>query len=75
MFWRRIQWCWNLHSGTRDKQNEGLIGGLLTAIMLSGSLLATLLGILFTAQFMPAWSWRIAFVLGSFIGIFGIALS
>jgi MFS transporter, MHS family, proline/betaine transporter len=52
--------------------NEGLAGGLLAAMMLFGSLIASLLGILFTMEFMPAWSWRISFILGSVIGIFGI---
>lgn len=55
-----------------QNQGEALVSGLLTALMLSGSLIASLMGVLFTAKFMPAWSWRIAFILGSLIGVFGI---
>ncbi len=53
-------------------ENEAFIAGSLTAIMLSGSLLASLFGILFTARFMPLWSWRLAFILGSAVGVFAI---
>ena len=55
-----------------QNRGESLASSWLAAMMLAGSLIASLLGILFTAKFMPEWSWRIAFVLGSFIGIFGI---
>src|SRR5579862_5369977 len=53
-------------------KNEAFVGSLLTAVMLSGALLASLLGILLTYPFMPSWSWRIAFLLGGLIGVFGI---
>ncbi len=49
-----------------------LAGSLLTALMHCGGLLATLIGVVLTYSFMPAWSWRIAFILGGLIGIFGI---
>jgi MFS transporter, MHS family, proline/betaine transporter len=55
-----------------EKHNESFTGSLLTAMMLSGSFLSSLMAVLFTASFMPAWSWRIAFILGSLIGVFGI---
>ena len=55
------------------KQQEGFASSLLTAIMLAGSLLASLMGIWFTAKSMPAWSWRIAFILGCLVGIIVIA--
>lgn len=51
---------------------EGLMGGLLAAIMSVGSLIATLIGVLLTYNIMPSWSWRIAFLLGGFAGVFGV---
>ena len=53
-------------------QNEGLIGSCLTAMMLVGSLFATLIGVIVTLDAMPDWSWRVAFVLGGVLGILGI---
>ncbi len=53
-------------------RHEALSGSLLTAIMLTGSLAASLIGIGFTYPSMPAWSWRIAFILGSLAGMIGI---
>jgi MHS family proline/betaine transporter-like MFS transporter len=55
-----------------DPKNAGFIGSLLTATTLAGSLLATSIGILATAHFAPAWSWRIVFIFGGCIGLFGI---
>lgn len=55
-----------------QNKHEALTGSLLTAIMLSGALLASLMGIVLTYSFMPGWSWRIAFVLGGLIGVFGV---
>lgn len=55
------------------KQNqEGLMGGLLTAVMTLGSLFSTLLGIFLTREGMPDWSWRYAFILGGIAGVFGV---
>lgn len=51
---------------------EAFAGSLLTAFMHGGTLLASLIGILLTYSFMPAWSWRVAFFLGGLISIFGI---
>lgn len=53
-------------------KNEAFIAGLLTAIMMAGSLVASLLGIWVTNPSMPSWSWRLAFIFGSLIGIFAI---
>jgi MHS family proline/betaine transporter-like MFS transporter len=53
-------------------KHENLAGSLLTATTLSGSLVASLIGILLTTDFMPDWSWRIAFIFGGVIGFFGI---
>ena len=55
-----------------NKGNEGFWGGLLTAIVCSGGLIASLLGVLLTLDDMPEWSWRIAFIIGGLIGVFGI---
>ncbi|MCB1828401.1 MAG: MFS transporter, partial [Coxiellaceae bacterium] len=54
------------------QHQEGLVGSLLTAIISTGSLIASLLGILLTMDGMPDWSWRIAFFLGGLIGVFGV---
>lgn len=54
------------------KNSEGLSGGALSAMTLLGSLLASLIGVGLTSSGMPVWSWRIAFILGALIGVFGI---
>ncbi len=56
-----------------QNKREGLVGSLLTAMTLTGSVLASIVGIFLTAKFMPAWSWRIAFIFGGIIGLVGIA--
>ncbi len=53
-------------------KHAALVGSLLTAVMLCGALVASLIGVVLTYSFMPAWSWRIAFLLGGMIGVFGI---
>jgi MFS family permease len=53
-------------------KNEALIGSLLSAATLLGSLFASMIGIIITFPSMPAWSWRIAFFLGGIIGIMGV---
>jgi len=55
-----------------QNKHEGLMGGLIAAITLVGSLLASLIGWILTLKGMPVWSWRIAFIIGGTIGIFGI---
>lgn len=55
-----------------QNKNEILTGSLLLAVTLMGSVLASMVGVILTAQFMPSWSWRIAFILGGLIGVFGI---
>lgn len=54
------------------QKNEAFTGSFLTATMLFGGLLAPAIGIIITLPFMPAWSWRLAFILGGIIGIVGI---
>jgi MHS family proline/betaine transporter-like MFS transporter len=53
-------------------QQEALTGSLLSAMTLSGALLASLAGAIITLPVMPAWSWRIAFIFGSLIAVFAI---
>lgn len=55
-----------------QNKNEGLVGSLLTATTLFGSFIASLIGVILTASFMPTWSWRLAFLFGGAIGVFGI---
>lgn len=54
------------------EKNEIAAGSLLSAIMLSGSLVASIIGFILTSASMPSWSWRIAFMLGGCFGLFGI---
>ncbi len=51
---------------------EAFVGSILTAIAVSGSLIASLLGIISTWPGMPDWSWRVLFMLGGLVGLFGI---
>ncbi|MGE3920379.1 MAG: MFS transporter [Gammaproteobacteria bacterium] len=53
-------------------QNEIYTSSILSATTFTGSLVASIIGILLTASFMPDWSWRLAFVLGGVIGAIGI---
>lgn len=53
-------------------KREGFSGSALAAIMTSGSIFASLFGVLLTMDFMPSWSWRIAFYVGGLIGVFGV---
>ena len=51
---------------------ENSTGGYLSALAISGSLFASLFGIVITLGFMPVWSWRIAFIIGGIAGLLGI---
>lgn len=55
-----------------QNKNEGVIGALLAAVTITGSLLATLFAVLATFSWMPLWSWRLAFILGGIAGFFCI---
>ncbi len=55
-----------------QNKNEALIGSLLTATMMVGSLFSSLIAYVTTLDGMPDWSWRVAFFVGGAIGIFGI---
>lgn len=45
---------------------------LLTAVMLSGAFLSAFVGVIITHPSMPSWCWRLAFVFGGILGLFGI---
>mgnify|MGYP002783800379 CR=1 FL=1 len=49
----------------------GTISGLISSASALGLLLATFVGAIAIAPYMPSWSWRIAFMLGAFIGSLG----
>lgn len=53
-------------------KNECLTSSLLTAVMLGGSLLAAIFGVILTAPGMPVWSWRLAFIAGGVMGMLGL---
>lgn len=55
-----------------NNHREGLIGSLLTAIAVFGSMLASLSAVITSLDFMPTWSWRLAFIFGGIIGVLGI---
>lgn len=55
-----------------QKQQEALASSILTSFTLMGGLLATLVGVIITADAMPDWSWRLAFLFGGIIGLIGI---
>ena len=55
-----------------ENKNEAFTGSILSATTLGGSLLAALVGAIITLDMMPAWSWRMAFIFGSLIAVFGI---
>jgi MFS family permease len=52
-----------------EKKNELLFGSFLSAAGLFGGLIASIMGIALTFQFLPASSWRISFILGAIIGL------
>jgi MHS family proline/betaine transporter-like MFS transporter len=53
-------------------KHEGLVGSLLSTATTFGSLLAALVGVVLTLAFMPTWAWRVGFMLGGLVGLFGI---
>lgn len=54
------------------QHHEALVGSLLSATTLFGSLIASLMGIVITSDLVPSWSWRFAFILGGLFGVLGI---
>ena len=56
------------------KGREAFAGSLLTATGFFGGVIGTFFGFICTLPFMPSWGWRIPFLLGSIIGLFGYHL-
>ena len=55
----------------QSPKNRGLVSGMMTASSASGLLLATLVSFIFTNNTFPDWAWRIPFLFGMFIALFG----
>lgn len=55
----------------QSPQNRGLVSGMMTASSASGLLLATLVSFIFTNNTFPEWAWRIPFLFGMCIALFG----
>jgi MHS family proline/betaine transporter-like MFS transporter len=53
---------------------RGFACSLLPSSSLSGAVLGTALGALFTLEIMPPWAWRIPFLLGGVFGLIGLYL-
>ena len=53
---------------------EAFAGSILCAAGFFGGVLGTFLGFLCTHPYMPSWGWRIPFLIGAFIGLFGYYL-
>ncbi len=56
------------------KAKRGLAGALIRSSTAIGSISAILMGLFFTNEFMPEWTWRIPFCLGGFIAFAGLYL-
>jgi MHS family proline/betaine transporter-like MFS transporter len=52
-------------------KKKGIASSFIVSSCYVGSLLGTLIGVLSTLPFMPAWGWRIPFLIGSLIGMIG----
>lgn len=50
---------------------KGFFGGLISAAGVLGFFMASFVTILCTSSWMPSWGWRIPFVIGSLIALFG----
>lgn len=55
-----------------QNRREGFVGSVLTATMIVGSLIATLIAYFVTQEGMPSWSWRAAIILGGVVGVISI---
>ena len=52
------------------KENKpGFAGSIIVTLGFAGAIIGTILGAIFTQDFMPVWAWRVPFFLG---GVFGI---
>lgn len=54
------------------KYYPGMSGGMITGASVIGALGATGMGILMTIEGMPSWAWRLSFLLGALISLFGL---
>ncbi len=57
-----------------DEAKQGITGALIRSSTSIGAILATVMGLLFTNDFMPEWAWRIPFFLGGLIAFSGLYL-
>jgi MHS family proline/betaine transporter-like MFS transporter len=55
----------------QKKEHKGLVSGMMTASSASGLLLATIVSFIFTNTSLPEWAWRVPFLFGMFIAMFG----
>jgi len=55
-----------------QNNKDAFVGSLLSTTTIFGSLIASFIGYIVTFSFMPVWSWRLAFIFGALIGVFGI---
>src|SRR5688572_29933528 len=55
-------------------KRNNFIASILVSVGFLGALLATILSALFTSKLMPAWAWRIPFILGGVLGFCGYLL-
>ncbi len=53
------------------KKYPGMVGGLITGSCVIGALAATFFGAWTQHSSMPSWAWRIPFIFGGVIGVFG----
>lgn len=55
----------------QDPKHRGLVSGMMTASSASGLLLATIVSFIFTNNTFPEWAWRVPFLFGMCIALFG----
>lgn len=55
-------------------ERHGLVGALINSSAGIGAIMATSMGLIFTNNLMPDWSWRIPFCLGGIVAFVGIYL-
>lgn len=53
---------------------QGFIGAVINSSAGIGAILATAIGAIVTASFMPHWAWRLPFYLGGFVALIGLYL-
>jgi MHS family proline/betaine transporter-like MFS transporter len=58
---------------TNDSK-QGFVGALIRTSTSVGTISATLMGLLFTSDFMPEWGWRVPFCFGGLVAVVGLYL-